>query len=395
VKKYTIMTEKVIRYSEESEEPIPGFIDFDEKLTVDIEIINVYTSTSNSVSQKMSIKELREMNSKELDDCLCNLGKIKSKSHCILVSIEELIPFKCNKMYLLNEKIWNFMNKFLMEDIHLNFTLVVFPEYCCKKLKTSTNNRIEFGVYENGKYVFKFNTGKTLTNTIKHTSSPFIIVITATYKKIPETFKHKISFKANLMGKYSIDLKEEIIQVFSNTNQNIKKYPTDIIFKEALKRKTGVVDLGDLLFDSTMGYPCSVISGSFVMQTLLGEKWDNSDIDIYTLTPTTAKLRLKPYLIEPWKSKSPKKNCYDSVNGIVEVFESTFKNGCIVQIIHCDCIWKALDSFDSEVCMNAYDGKNLYIKDKENLFAKKMIMKKSSPEREKKYASRGFQIIKN
>ena len=130
------------------------------------------------------------------------------------------------------------------------------------------------------------------------------------------------------------------------------------------------------------------IIGSLPLQCMLGERWEGSDVDIYT-TLDVEKIKLPEgiKLIEV-----PKKVGYVKIPGVVKMWEVVGANIDIIQITDWDTIWTGID-FD--FCKCYYDGTKCLAICPQSVKTKSCVtnyFRVRVDERIDKYRERGFKI---
>lgn len=156
----------------------------------------------------------------------------------------------------------------------------------------------------------------------------------------------------------------------------------------------------------------AVISGSFILQSLLGEYWDNSDLDIYQVTHywTIKNTKIKQRGFSPiedylWKENGSKddKFSYDNYSHLgdvgINIVRMYIMDKVKIQVINIDTYDDMVEqykkynreiddnvkkypstledfinnSFDFKFCMNIFNGKELQIHDKCNMMYRESI----------------------
>jgi hypothetical protein len=216
-------------------------------------------------------------------------------------------------------------------------------------------------------------------------------------------------------------------------NKVWNEYITLSMIKESIIKEINIrlsLIFGDKYneFNKILDDTKAVISGSFIIQCILGEYWEDSDIDIYFPTINNNKYNihstyyyydLEKFLYETVKFKmtgsypAMSRYKYDQSNGKLEIeyvrnYETATNS---VQVIQAkiendyDKMTKFIyNTFDFDICKNVYyinDGKEYINIPKLNDILNKVSEFKigyrvgSSIERYEKYTKRGFNIINN
>jgi len=142
----------------------------------------------------------------------------------------------------------------------------------------------------------------------------------------------------------------------------------------------------------------AIISGSFIIQCILGEIWIRSDVDIFI--PKTVDLKLDEFLLNIGCIQK-----YDNYNVkyllFCEAVNYKMKSGQHIQLIklHENNVKQYMNkTFDFDICKNIYNGKSVQINNMYNIThkiidLKDVIMTDNIGERLEKYHQRGFNII--
>ena len=193
----------------------------------------------------------------------------------------------------------------------------------------------------------------------------------------------------------------EVNKIISNINSQL----LSIFGKEDLKE-----------LKSSINSTGAVISGSFIIQCILNEKWCNSDIDIFVPMTFISICSDEPSLdINTFFEKKYKKincqytkeysylcidnhfkyiNCYTVNDTKIQIINTSFDNQDLVKFI--------MNSFDFNICKNMYkitkNKEELFIFDIKNIKDRKLKWNyisniQSSILRGYKYQSRGFDVI--
>lgn len=327
-------------------------------------------------------------------------------------NLEKLFPFKCNSdSSEFNKQLFSFLRKVVDDDSELEFRVYTFPRVKIVRVENHVNEndhvRINITDMKGGKLMYDYDKDKNWCDveytvcknrveTLNQKANPYNIEFTLNYS----AKSRQLSIVCKSL-ELSLCLCDTTIDVLTDKTPELWKCQESCIVGHALNKKCGF-DMDGVLkklnkFNSNS--PTTVLSGGFLMQTILSENWGNRvDVDLFTIKVHKTKEMLKDYVAEEWRvlgnsSSKEKSEKYSKVDGIKAVYESTLKNGCTIQLIECGNIWHVLESFDSDICKNAYTGNELLIKDSQNLFDKKMKMKQdTTPERLSKYALRGFLV---
>jgi predicted nucleotidyltransferase len=161
----------------------------------------------------------------------------------------------------------------------------------------------------------------------------------------------------------------------------------------------------------------AVISGSFIIQAILDETWDKSDIDVFIPIRNMKSPSDNPSSeIEEWllnDVKTPIKDYYaacrygDNMAGGHHIkWIRNFKlNGSIIQLVHVDVTADKitqyiLNSFDFSICKNVYSVGKLIVTDMGGILTKTFNFAYAgnifgSIRRMQKYSERGFKIAFN
>lgn len=150
-------------------------------------------------------------------------------------------------------------------------------------------------------------------------------------------------------------------------------------------------DVGDVGHDLLVGILCpghTYLSGSYLLQCIIDEKWKESDIDIFTDNPD---LFVDSGIMKRASGSLP---YYDSEFEVADfhMVDPRYSDKKI-QIIHCKVApMRKIMQFDFTFLRNAYDGKTMIIQDLRAIFQGSKGDKQSSlmPGRAEKYRLRGF-----
>ena len=131
-------------------------------------------------------------------------------------------------------------------------------------------------------------------------------------------------------------------------------------FLEILSRKLSSLQTAkDIL--SVLNKRC-VLSGSIVVQTLLGKYWKESDIDIYVERPNLYGLfeilERNGFTRRGWSSQNYPGMYSTSLQ--FEVFKFHKTGSCPIDVIACDRVDNAVRKFDFQLVRNKYDGQTVY-----------------------------------
>lgn len=223
----------------------------------------------------------------------------------------------------------------------------------------------------------------------------------------------------------------------SPLEKSIFTHEPDIKFPKIKHIKKFYSDLSPELFNekfyNALTYSKAFISGSSVLQAIIGEKWDDFDIDIYQPCEQHCCGSEDSYYFSPienylWKKCVQDKYSYNNYPHILSIGIHSIrrykfklsrllitsilgKPGTHFQVVEKDLIIQVInveykvnlykfvvDKFDFKFCMNSFDGKKLYIKDSKSITKKEskiMVIEKEfiTEVRCQKYQSRGFKII--
>lgn len=212
------------------------------------------------------------------------------------------------------------------------------------------------------------------------------------------------------------------------------------IWEHAFKQRCGI-PIGDILRKlNSGGRTRVVVAGGFAIQTLLGEQWPTSDIDLFTECADELKEELQYYvkkgrggfyirsmtakqyyasLVErhgmskPGRSQIGKhiESKYNATaSTAAKVSEKTAEHvytdrlinsvwdaeskstGFHIQIIDTKSVVKSLEAFDSDTCVCGYDGYHTFIKNHLDLYNKVIQTSFMDEKRREKYRQRGFTI---
>lgn len=204
----------------------------------------------------------------------------------------------------------------------------------------------------------------------------------------------------------NVDIKPSIIREI-NTRLSLIFGDRLVDFKESMKRSK------------------CIISGSFILQSILGEKWEDSDIDIFSLVDDNGLLDVEVFMYNEMQVRYNTGNVddymmgseiywvrdYDNTIQIIGVLREYMQeeisnlddwfNGKTLHLSDIDLLKRFMDeSSDFSICKNLYyyDGKdNLILNNLEEIFTKTTDFRKvpSSPpmlsiRRYHKYKKRGF-----
>lgn len=163
--------------------------------------------------------------------------------------------------------------------------------------------------------------------------------------------------------------------------------PSYLSIVHKLKKKTIYwKEILELLNENT------VLSGGFVLQTILGENWA-LDIDIFT---TDSKL------LDNLKEKIPNSQIEKKTNdpykfsGILSGYKITAD--CTIDVLYVKDIKKFIESFDFDFCKCYFDGNQIYIDQPKSVLNKECLVHpdylddKEKIPRILKYLKRGFKI---
>lgn len=196
---------------------------------------------------------------------------------------------------------------------------------------------------------------------------------------------------------------------FNNIKYNEVNF--NYVLKNRLKndRVKDVDELFEMLLKTN-----SVIAGSYPLQVYLGEKWNKSDLDIFTFSEEMIK-----YLEEKYgngvnitikylskKHKNSKYKYFSEQGKLDKVIEFKTETDFKVQVIRymdliedVNVVDYTFDRFDFNFCKVGFDGKELHIFDKNSVINKMTnydLNHKLTPktlERLLKYEKRGFVLI--
>lgn len=182
---------------------------------------------------------------------------------------------------------------------------------------------------------------------------------------------------------------------YYNKHINVDKY----IIRELDTRLQNI--FGDKLnyFKQLLISEDAIISGSFIIQCILGEIWSDSDIDLFI--PDFTNQIFDEFLFNDIEC-TLKGNVYNTEYlSFGKTVDYETKSGQCVQLIKLN--ENKIDdfmnkNFDFKICKNLYDGKNLKIKDLYNIVNKIIDLEDVSVgqkigDRCEKYSRRGFKLI--
>lgn len=142
----------------------------------------------------------------------------------------------------------------------------------------------------------------------------------------------------------------------------------------------------------------TLLSGGFVLQTILGEYW-HTDLDIFTTNPKEVINELTKYCV--WVTKpeilSSSYNSYNSSNKMKNVYRGEIIKGVFIDIIECANPIENINNFDFDFCKCYFDG-SFHIVNPESILNKTCTVSydKTSDKtlnlRINKYKLRGFII---
>lgn len=157
--------------------------------------------------------------------------------------------------------------------------------------------------------------------------------------------------------------------------------------KERLREITSDADAIISMLDED-----TIIAGGLALQCILGEKWETSDIDIFTRLDTSkAQLKFKQF---KWKPM-PKKIGYVDIPGVVQIWTTTTVDGVkfdLIQVTDFEKLWRG---FDFDFCKCYFDGTNLVALHPKSVKTRSCVVERCRfrvPERVAKYETRGFKI---
>jgi hypothetical protein len=184
----------------------------------------------------------------------------------------------------------------------------------------------------------------------------------------------------------------------------------ELIIRNIIFRLKDILEDNYEVFISLMQKNKINISGSFIIQCALNEKWTNSDIDLYTYSSIAEDFHLPNMKLHKnliYQSDSP----YQNIPGIKEIINYyNENNGVTFQIIQL-CKTETFttistyinETYDFDICKNTYKIKNnqhvLKIKNLSGIMHKKIITDtincgRKIRERFTKYSTRGFEFLK-
>ena len=191
------------------------------------------------------------------------------------------------------------------------------------------------------------------------------------------------------------------IYKLSLTNKYYHKHINvdEYIMKEIDKRLINIFGDNIAKFRNLLISVNAVISGSFIIQCILGKRWTDSDIDIFI--PYTLNLDLEDFLLNDMKSIQIWDNYDQKYLLFSEAINYKIKSGQRIQLIRLNegCFIEFMNkSFDFDICKNMYDTKNIKIK---NLYSithrtvdlQRVYIKENTGVRCNKYHERGFKFI--
>lgn len=377
---------------------------------VDIDTDIEYTNTHTVSLQDLTLNFIKD----KVTNKNKNLGPVE-------VNLNNIVPANIltttQEYSHVDEKTLNFLKKLANDGDTLDFKINILPTfYPVTSPHISDKERFIFTIFKNNQVWVK----DSLTITPSQ-PQPFCIrsqlndkngcvCLTCEIKNANATFNCSFYYK---------NIPFKLNNIFLDDGRsNIPINSTPLLWKNAFKKKCGF-DLTTCLQNINKDKTIAVVSGSFLIEKILDENWPDSDIDIFTTDADAVKQELKSdgniQVIFNWKilgkngeyenlSSASKKYLnlppnlnqrraigYEDLRGIIKVYQAR-NHKCVIQIIHCDSIWKCINSFDTETCMNTFDGQNLRIKNESHLFSKTMHMNNSTPKRIEKYRKRGFNI---
>ena len=170
------------------------------------------------------------------------------------------------------------------------------------------------------------------------------------------------------------------------------KYYIDIILKKKMKLFQKSLNCPQYLFDILNEN--TMMSGSCMVHFLLEERYIESDIDIFM--NKTDFILLHEYLIKH-DYKCDNTVYPDRYPPMFKVFNFEKENKTKIQLIVCKDVKNNILNFDFNIVKNYYDGKNIIIKDINNLSKKKELLEVVfhdeliiNSTRLDKYINRGF-----
>ncbi len=181
-----------------------------------------------------------------------------------------------------------------------------------------------------------------------------------------------------------------------------------VVVKNITKRLINCSDINYNNLISYMGQYNVYISGSFILQCIMDEYWDNSDIDLYT----NENIYLDENIIY---NENYEINKYDNNDGYFRLYGITNVNNYIttknkthIQLIKLGKNINIIDyiktTYDFNICKNIYSVKNgkhiLYIDNLQNIMNKIVTggilgTAHKFPDRKQKYINRGFTFQNN
>lgn len=195
-----------------------------------------------------------------------------------------------------------------------------------------------------------------------------------------------------------------------NTNIIIKNKSNNIFQKIEIKNNTIVNKLKKFFTNNQILEflqhlnTNTIISGSFILSTILNENYSNTDIDIYVDNQFDY-IRLIKFLV---RSKyTLKGNILDNfsynylINNnliiYVDTFIKTTNNNIKIDVIYCKNNIKVIENFDLDIVKNFYNGSNFYVYDLTKILYKTDHINESTiteikQKRIIKYRNRGFNI---
>lgn len=159
-----------------------------------------------------------------------------------------------------------------------------------------------------------------------------------------------------------------------------------------LRTKFGIEDPGTFckaLFDTG-----SVISGSFNLEIMLGEMYDDGDLDIYC--SGTGYTRLKKLIPADYRLTVSQDKKYAHMRGgqfikNVDTYETSLRRIQFIVMRDMANLDQHIDTFDLTAVQNKFDGRDFHVRHLETL-EKRATVLEFSADRVRKYYDRGFKL---
>ena len=156
--------------------------------------------------------------------------------------------------------------------------------------------------------------------------------------------------------------------------------------RNRLARKYGFEDPIGLL--KTIHSTGSAILGCFVLEVLFAEDYTDSDLDIYANEHGAEQIR--KFIPAGYAVKTKSTEVCEYIKD-VDTYETSTRRIRLITMIHADLIDAHIDKVDATILQNKFDGRKLYIGDRETLEKRGTVLEYNQS-RVLRYFERGFQL---